>query len=113
MKILKPISAAVLGIALTAVVASAATLTLSIPVGSVTSTSITCPLSTYTAPLAAGSTICTITVAPATWTGTLALSGANSASFTIGGLSGNTATLMVGPTALAAATYTVTITSTP
>ena len=106
---------AVLGVAF-ATSASAATLTLpSITVTGPISTSITCPLlASYTAPLAAGAQICAITVAPAGWVGALALSGTNSGSFTITSLSGTTANLVVGATALAAGSYgPLTITSTP
>ena len=89
--------------------AQAATTSLSIVINSPASTSVTCPLaSSYTAPLAAGSTICTISVAPAGWSGALALSGTNASSFALSGSS-----LVVGSTALAAGTYSVTITATP
>jgi hypothetical protein len=112
MKILKSLGAAVLGVALTASIALASSLSLSIVITSPVSTSVTCPLGTYNAPLAAGANVCTITVAPAGWSGTLALSGTNASSFAINTVSG-VQSLAVGATALAAGTYAVTITATP
>jgi len=88
--------------------AHAATATLSIIINSPPSTTVTCPLATYVAPLAAGSTICPITIAPSGWSGALALSGKNASSFALSG-----SNLVVGSTSLAAGTYAVTITATP
>jgi len=75
---------------------------------SVVSTGITCPLSTYVAPLAAGSTICTITVSPSNWSGSLALSGTDASDFAING-----GKLVVGSTSLPVGTYPTTFTATP
>jgi hypothetical protein len=99
---------ALLSAALFGARADAATTTVSIVINSPTSTTVTCPLTTYTAPLAAGSTICAIAVAPNGWSGALALSGTNASSFALSG-----SNLVVGSTALAAGTYSATITATP
>jgi len=88
--------------------AQAASTMLSIIINSPASTSVTCTLGTYTAPLAAGSTICPIVIAPAGWSGALALSGTNASSFSLNG-----SNLVVGSSALGAGTYSVTITATP
>jgi hypothetical protein len=92
--------------------AHASTVTLSIVINSPPSTAVTCPLGTYVAPLAAGSLICPITVAPSGWSGALALSGTNASSFAINTVSG-VQQLVVGASALNAGTYSVTITATP
>ena len=88
--------------------ANAASLSLSIIINSPNSTTVTCPLSTYTAPVAAGALICPITIAPTGWSGALTLSGPNASSFALSG-----SNLNVGPAALTAGTYNVTITATP
>jgi hypothetical protein len=73
-----------------------------------TSTALSCP-----GPLAAGTQIATIAVAPSGWTGGLTLSGTNAAAFAIGGASPNY-TLTVGASALAiGANETASITATP
>ncbi len=99
---------ALLPLALFSARADAATATLSIIINSPTSTTVTCPMTTYTAPLAAASVVCPITIAPAGWSGALTLSGTNSSSFALSG--GN---LVVGASALASGSYSVTITATP
>jgi len=89
--------------------AQAATTTLSIIINSPPSTVIACPLApSYSAPLPAASVICTIAVTPAGWSGALTLSGPDAASFALSG-----SNLVVGSAALAAGTYSVTITATP
>jgi hypothetical protein len=59
-------------------------------------------------PLAAGTVICPITIAPSGWSGALTLSGTNASSFALSGTN-----LVVGSTALGTGTYAVTITATP
>ena len=88
--------------------AQAATTTLSIIINSPASTSITCALGSYTAPLASGAVICPISVAPAGWSGALTLSGTNASSFALSG-----SNLVVGATALPVGTYSITLTATP
>jgi len=89
--------------------AQGATTSLSIIISSPPSTSVTCPLTPpYTAPLAAGSIICTVAIAPAGWSGALTLSGTNASSFALQGTN-----LVVAASPLAAGTYAVTITATP
>lgn len=104
-----------LGILFGSAAADAATATLTIVINGPSSTSVTCTTAsgtTFTAPLAAGSQICPITVAPSGWSGSLALSGMNASDFAISsGTSGQE--LVVGSTALNAGTYSVTITATP
>jgi hypothetical protein len=92
--------------------AQGATLSLTIVINGPNSTTVTCPLGTYTAPLAAGALICPITVAPSGWSGTLGLSGANAGSFAISSGTGGQQ-LVVGPTVLNAGSYAVTLTATP
>ncbi len=99
---------ALLSLALFCGRADAATTTLSIIINSPTSTTVTCPMTTYTAPLAAGSVICPITVAPSGWSGALALSGASASSFAL-----SASKLVVGSTALQPGTYSITIIATP
>ena len=66
------------------------------------------------APLAAGTQICGILVLPSGWNGTLALGGANAASFAIApGSSGYAGYLEVGASVLASGPYAVTVTATP
>ena len=88
--------------------AQAATTTLSIIINSPASASVTCAMGTLTAPLAAGSTVCPIVLAPTGWSGALALSGTNASSFALSG-----SNLVVGSPALVAGSYSVTITATP
>jgi hypothetical protein len=99
---------ALLSVALFGAPTDAATTTLSIIINSPTSTTVTCPMTTYTAPLAAGSLICPLTVAPGGWSGALSLSGASASSFAL-----SASNLVVGSTALQPGTYSVTITATP
>jgi hypothetical protein len=99
---------AVFFVALFGARADATTTTLSIIINSPTSTTVTCPMTTYTAPLAAGSVICPITVALSGWSGALALSGANASSFAL-----SASKLVVASAALPAGTYSITITATP
>jgi hypothetical protein len=90
--------------------AEAAQVQLSIVFQGSPSTSITCPIAgPFTVPVAAGTQICAITVAPAGWQGALTLSGADAAAFAISG-----SNLVVGPTAITAAgTKSVTLTAAP
>ena len=99
---------ALLLLGLSTSVAWASSTSLSIVINSPPSTAVTCPLTSYTAPLAAGSVVCTISVVPAGWSGALALSGTSASSFVLNGTN-----LVVGATPLAAGTYSVTITATP
>jgi hypothetical protein len=99
---------ALLSLALFGARADAATTTLSIIINSPTSTTVTCPMTTYTAPLAAGSLVCPITIAPSGWSGALSLSGANASSFAL-----SASNLVVGSTALQSGTYSVIVTATP
>lgn len=92
----------------TPTMAQGATTNLSIIINSPPSTTVTCTLGTYTAPLAAGSVICPITVTPSGWSGALTLSGTSASSFALSG-----SNLVVGSSALNAGTYSVTITATP
>ena len=87
----------------------AASTSLSIIINSPPSTNISCPLqSSYTAPLAAGATVCAISIAPTGWSGALTLSGANASAFALSG-----SNLVVGSTPLNAGTYSVVITANP
>jgi hypothetical protein len=87
----------------------AATTTVSIIINSSTSTALACtPPTTLAAPLAAGTVICPLAITPTGWSGALALSGTNASSFALSG-----SNLIVGATALAAGSYSVTITATP
>ncbi|MGH7158830.1 MAG: hypothetical protein ACREFS_01965 [Acetobacteraceae bacterium] len=107
------IAAVALGMLSSGGVANASTVTLSIVINSSASTSVTCsPASGFVSPLAGGTEICPITVAPTGWSGSLSLSGTNASDFAIAsGTSGQE--LVVGSTALAAGSYSVTITATP
>lgn len=113
-KLLAACIAAAAGFAALPALAQGATLVLpSVVVNSPASTSITCTATgaPYTAPLAAGTTVFNCTVAPATWTGTVSLSGSQ---FTLSTLSGVTFNVLVGATALTAGTYSPgTLTATP
>jgi len=104
-----------LAILFSGVAANAASVTLSIVVNAPSSPSVSCAMrsgTTFTAPLAAGTEICPITVAPTGWSGSLALSGTHAASFAISsGTSGQE--LAVGSTALDAGAYSATVTATP
>lgn len=92
-----------------AALAHAATATLSIIINSSPSATVACtPPTTLVAPLAVGAVVCPITITPAGWSGALALSGTNAASFALAG-----SNLVVGSAALPAGAYSVTITSTP
>lgn len=94
-----------------------ATLSLVITINSAPSTAVTfTPASPFsgsgsalsaTGPVASGTTVGTISVAPSGWQGALSLSGAQAADFTLSG------TNLVTAAALAAGTYDVTITATP
>jgi hypothetical protein len=68
--------------------------------------------------MAAGSLAANISVAPAGWTGSLALSGANASSFVLGPaviIAGTqyAGQVLVGPVPLGAGTYAVTVTPSP
>jgi hypothetical protein len=89
-------------------VAHATVANLSIIINSPPSTSITCTIPSLTAPVAAGTNICHLVIAPAGWSGALALSGPDMASFALSGLD-----LNVGATPLNAGTYNITLTATP
>ena len=89
--------------------AYAATTTLSIVINSGPSTSVSCSPAALTAPVAAGTLVCPVVVAPASWSGALTLSGPNASSFALSG-----SNLVVGAAGIAnAGTLSVTITSTP
>ncbi len=92
--------------------AQAASAAMSVIVNStpvVTSTSISCtPTSTFIAPLAAGAAICSANISPSNWQGVLTLTGVDASFFALSG-----SNLVVGPTALAARAYSITLTSTP
>lgn len=97
------LSAAGVGAALAAVTS------ITITVSSPPSTSVTCtPVATFTGTAAVGATVCPIAVLPAGWSGSLTLSGTDAAKFSVAG-----SNLVVGSTALAVGTYSVTITSAP
>lgn len=82
-----------------AIKAEAATLSMTVVINSAPSTTITCPISsTFTAPVAPGTVICQLTVAPSNWSGTLSLSGPNASMFAIS--SGATQSLVVGSSAI-------------
>ena len=93
--------------------ARAATLTETIIINSAPSSAISCPApATLTAPRAAGAVICTITITPAGWSGTLTLSGPNANLFAI--LPGASIQLVAGSAGITnAGQYSVTITSAP
>jgi hypothetical protein len=70
------------------------------------------------APMAAGAVAANIAVVPSTWTGALALSGANAGSFVVGPsliIAGTlyAGQLLVGSSALASGSYAVTVTANP
>lgn len=82
------------------------------PVVHATSVSVTLAPS-YTTPVAAGTVLSSIIVAPGNWTGTLALSGPDAASFVIN-TSGTSHVLAVGPADLVnPADLQFTVTATP
>jgi hypothetical protein len=85
--------------------------------GAVPATVVSCnpnPLPQLTAPLPAGTVLCSITVAPSTWSGTLALSGANAPAFTLLQPTPGVYELAVGSAPLATPeSYTVIITASP
>ena len=96
---------------LAAVSAAAATLNFSVVVTGTPSTSISCPLAaSYVAPLAPGTVICPITVSPTGWTGLLSLSGTGASVFQVDSTGTH---VVVGPTAVADGTYSMTLSSTP
>ena len=111
---MKKLLLATVAVMLLASPVSAATLVLpSVTITSPASTSITCtPFGApYTAPLASGSVVFNCTVAPATWTGAVSLSGSQ---FVVTGLSGAAFNVAVGATALGAGSYAPgTLTTTP
>ena len=88
--------------------AYAATATLSIIINSPSSTAVSCPIPTLTAPVASGATICTVSITPAGWSGVLSLSGPNASAFQLKG-----SDVVVGSTPLAAGSYSVTVTAAP
>ena len=102
----KIVLAVVLAIAASA--AHAANTTVSIVINSPASTSVSCSPGTLTAPVAANTVVCPISVVPSGWSGALTLSGTNASSFALSGTN-----LVVGASALSAGTYSVTITATP
>ena len=79
------------------------------------STAIACPLSNpYAVPASSGAVICHYTVSPASWQGSVTLSGADAAAFVIVPSTSNEGDLKVGATAITAAgSKTVTLTSAP
>ncbi len=65
--------------------ASAASVNVVVTVGSPASTGVTCaPVASFTSTAPAGAVVCPITVAPANWTGSVALSGTDASLFSIG-----------------------------
>lgn len=87
-----------------------ATTNVTITVNSPASTSVTftASQSSWTAPVAPATVIGSMAVGPAGWGGTLSLSGSNASSFAVAG-----SDLVVGSTALAAGSYSLTITASP
>lgn len=99
-------------------IAPAASLSLNVTVNDPASTAISCVPGTLTAPVAAGTSICTVAVSPTgVWLmppGTLTLSGPNAADFAVASTPGSNSTLVVAPgVTLQASGYAVTITATP
>lgn len=89
--------------------AQGTTSTFTIVINGPLSTSITCTPSALTAPVAPGTIICPLVVSPTGWSGLFSpLTGANASSFSLSG-----SNLVVGSTALAAGSYSVTVTATP
>lgn len=64
--------------------------------------------STLSAPVAPGTALYSILVSPTTWSGSIALSGANAASFAI-----SNGDIVVGSSPLEGGSYAVTVTATP
>jgi hypothetical protein len=93
---------------------AASTLTFGFSVGttSIVSTSVACSAvsPSLVAPVPSGTTLTSCAVTPTTWTGTITLS---DPSLVVAGQTGNTFTLIVGPAALAAGSYSETVTSNP
>lgn len=96
------------------VCAQAATVNLSITINSAPATSVTCPITaTLTAPVAAGTVLCTLTVAPSSWAGALALSGTNANLFSIAN-TGSGSQIVVGTSPITTpGIYAATITAAP
>ncbi len=94
--------------------AQAATVSLSIVIATPSATSVTCPITaTLTAPVAAGTVLCALTVAPSSWSGALVVSGTNANLFSISSTSSGSQ-LVVGASPITApGTYAATITATP
>jgi hypothetical protein len=95
--------------------ANATTTNLSIVISSPASTSVSCPISypsgqtSFVEPVSPGVLVAICTVAPAGWSGALALSGPDAASFALSGMN-----VVVGSNAISIAkTYNITITATP
>lgn len=115
---MRTLALAIAILAAAALPALAASTNIVVTVGSPASTGITCaPVASFTGSAPAGAAICPITVAPANWTGAVALSGADAASFAI---STSPLQLVVGGAALSNTggaggngSYNVTLTSTP
>jgi hypothetical protein len=94
-----------LALLLAAAPALAAETTVVITVTGASATSVTCNGTTsFTAPVAPGTTICPVVVEPAGWAGSYTLTGANATLFALAA-----GKLVVGGTALPAGDYTVRI----
>lgn len=94
------------------VAADAASVNVTVSVGDPTSTAVTCTPGALTAPVAAGTTVCAISVTPSAWAsppGTLTLSGTNAADFAING----TNLVVASGVTLSAGSYTINVTATP
>lgn len=106
-KVLLAAAAALLPLA-----AHAASVNVTVSVGDPTSTAVACSPGALTAPVAAGTTICTVSVTPSGWVappGTLTLSGANAADFSVSGMN----LVVASGVTLQAGSYAVTVTATP
>ena len=104
-----------IGSQLPAIAQASTTASIVMMITSPPSTALSCPVAypsgqtSFVEPVAAGTVVASCTVTPSTWSGTLALSGANASSFAISGLN-----VVVGSSPITAAgTYDVTVTATP
>jgi hypothetical protein len=97
---------------------ASATLTITVAPDVATVTTFSSVPTNLTGSLAAGALAANVSVAPAGWTGSLALSGANASSFVLGPaviIAGTqyAGQVLVGPVPLGAGTYAVTVTPSP
>jgi hypothetical protein len=107
--------AAVAAFGLMAGGAFAATNSFSIVFSEAPSTSISCTsVANLTVPVAAGSIVATCTVLPASWTGSVGISGTGASAFVVGTPSGGVVPIEVGSVAYnTVGTVSLTATSTP